>query len=136
MGVRSSHGCRLCRSGVRRLAEEEQEVIRAVLAHYGADLSKVRENSPHWQPIKCPFHGDVHESASVNMKYDVFRCHGCDAAGSAVGLIVQQEGVSRSEAEQRAEEAAERFGGDLPSKPTSRDGLPGKSRPVLRSRGW
>jgi DNA primase len=111
-------------------------MIRAVLAHYGADLSKVRANSQYWQAIKCPFHGDMHESASVNMKYDVFKCHGCDAAGSAVGLIVQQEGVSRSEAEQRAEEFADEFGGDIPSKPSSRDGLPGKARTVSQPRGW
>ena len=69
--------------------------IADVLRHYGA--AKVPEGAG-WRPMRCPFHGDAHASARVNVELGAFKCHGCPMSGDALKLISLSEGIKRGEA--------------------------------------
>jgi DNA primase len=62
--------------------------IKAVLESHGAVVSE----RSGWQPIRCPYHGDTHASASVNLAHGAFHCHACGIKGDAYSLIQQHEG--------------------------------------------
>ena len=71
-------------------------MLAKLLEHYGADLTRVREYG--WNAIRCPFHADKLASGSVNLDKGVYVCHGCEVKGSAINIIMKQEGLSWSEA--------------------------------------
>lgn len=69
--------------------------IKPIIEYYNG---KVSRDSMTWQKIRCPFHGDQHASAAVNMSDNIFVCHGCGIKGNAFNIIMNQEGVSFREA--------------------------------------
>lgn len=52
--------------------------------HFGV---KLKESGGDHKPCKCPFHGDSHESMSVNIKTGQYKCHGCDESGNAYTFL-------------------------------------------------
>jgi len=73
--------------------------MKAVLEHYGAVIRR-----DHGQVLlKCPFHGDTHQSGSANLDDNIFICFACGVQGNSVQIISQQEGVSVGEAKRIAE---------------------------------
>ena len=48
--------------------------------------------------MKCPFHGDAHASARVNVELGAFKCNACPMSGDALKLISLNEGIKRGEA--------------------------------------
>jgi len=75
--------------------------IALVLMTYGA--SKV-PTGRGWRSMKCPFHSDRHASATVNNEVNAFSCFACSIKGDLFKIIMEQEGVTFSEAKSRAEE--------------------------------
>lgn len=71
-----------------RLLEE-----RGIRIHFGRS---------GWQAVHCfgrgHLSGDRRPSASVNLGIGYYRCHGCDLAGDAVALVMQEEGLDFKEA--------------------------------------
>ena len=61
------------------------------MKHYGVAWIP---NSLGWAKIKCPFHEDDHASASVNLREQLFVCHGCGVKGDAINIIMKHEGVT------------------------------------------
>ena len=98
--------------------------IRDVLIHYGAQVGRT-----HGQVnLRCPFHGDTHQSGTANLDNNVFVCFACGVQGNSLQLIAQQEGISVRD----AKEFAERITG------TSVTKVPGniyQAEDYLRSRG-
>lgn len=73
--------------------------IKEVLEHYGAKI-----NRDHGQVnLKCPFHGDSHQSGTANLDDNIFICFACGMNGNSIQIIAKQEGVSNSEAKHFAE---------------------------------
>lgn len=73
--------------------------VRDVLIHYGAD---VRRN--HGQVnLRCPFHGDTHQSGTANLDTNLFACFACGVQGNSLQIIAQQEGIDIREAKRFAE---------------------------------
>ena len=70
------------------------EVLRA----YGMSDDVEEGSSGGWQAVLCPFHGDRRASASINLRKMFFRCHGCGIAGTAIAIVMEQEGLDRREA--------------------------------------
>ncbi len=63
--------------------------IAPVMEYYGADIPYGAEFS--WRAIKCPFHNDNHASARMTTEDGgAFHCHGCDATGDAISLVIQR----------------------------------------------
>lgn len=48
--------------------------------------------------VCCPFHGDTHPSASVNVDKDVFNCLACGAKGTSYQVYARLNGISFTEA--------------------------------------
>lgn len=76
--------------------------IAAVLEHYGAEAVPDGTN----RAIRCPFHDDRQASGSVDTYKELFNCHACGMAGTAVTLIMKQEGCGYETAVSRAKEIA------------------------------
>lgn len=76
------------------VTDKPKHDIAPVLAHYGLD---VREGMG-WLKVKCPFHGDSHASAAVNLELNVFKCFACDISGDTYSIIMKHEGKSYIEA--------------------------------------
>lgn len=98
--------------------------IKAVLEHYGARVGR-----DHGQVnLKCPFHGDSHQSGTANIDKNLFVCFACGVQGNSLQIISQQEGVDIREAAR----IAERFTGvsstQVRGKYLSSRKLPAKSR--------
>ena len=73
--------------------------IKAVLEHYGASIRR-----DHGQVnLKCPFHGDTHQSGTANLDDNVFVCFACGVQGNSLQLITQQERCTIHEAARIAE---------------------------------
>lgn len=89
----------------------EANPIAAILEYSGADLHRVRERG--WHPVKCPYHDDRQASASVNLEKGAFRCHGCGVKGTAVALVMNQEGLNFQDAVRRTEEISGTSLGDV-----------------------
>jgi hypothetical protein len=53
---------------------------------------------PHyknWAYLRCPFHDDKSPSASIDLKYQRFYCHGpCDFSGDVIDLVKWREGYT------------------------------------------
>ena len=73
--------------------------IKAVLEYYGASIRR-----DHGQVnLKCPFHGDSHQSGTANLDDNVFVCFACGVQGNSLQIISKQEGISVREATKFAE---------------------------------
>ena len=98
--------------------------IKAVLEHYGAKI--IRD---HGQVnLKCPFHGDSHQSGTANMDKNVFVCFACGVQGNSLQIIAQQERVDIREAARIAEGFAGVSNTQVRGKYLSSRGLPPKQR--------
>lgn len=62
----------------------------------------------------CPFHHEKTPSFSVNPQKQFFKCFGCGASGSAIGFVMQYEGLSYPEAIRRL---ADQVGMTVPEEP-------------------
>lgn len=82
----------------RRGSQGARLDIRPVLEYYGAQSktgTSVPPNRFGWQAMRCPFHDDRHASARVTLEDGgAFKCHGCDAQGDAISLIIQRGDAS------------------------------------------
>lgn len=73
--------------------------IKIVLEYYGAILRR-----DHGQAnLKCPFHGDSHQSGTANLDKNLFVCFACGVQGNSLQIIAQQEGCDIREAAKFAE---------------------------------
>ena len=73
--------------------------IKSVLEHYGASIRR-----DHGQTnLRCPFHGDSHQSGTANLDNNVFVCFACGVQGNSLQIISQQEGCDIREAAKFAE---------------------------------
>lgn len=62
----------------------------------------------------CPFHKEKTASFSVNPQKQFYKCFGCGASGSAIGFVMQYEGLSYPEA---IRHLAETVGMQVPEEP-------------------
>jgi DNA primase len=88
--------------------------ISAILEHYGATVPK--RNG--WFPMKCPFHGDTHASATANTNVNAFCCFACQYKGDGYAIIMAKEGVNFREAITIAEGILNARGEVLPQRVT------------------
>lgn len=80
-------------------SENDLPSIRDILIHYGATL-----RGTHGQVnLRCPFHGDSHQSATANLDKNLFVCFACGVQGNSLQIIAGQEGVTVREANRIAE---------------------------------
>lgn len=97
--------------------------VKAVLEHYGAVIRR-----DHGQVnLKCPFHGDTHQSGTANLDSQVFVCFACGVQGNSLQLIAAQEGCTVREAARIAEGFAGQSGSKVRGKYSSGRRLPSKS---------
>lgn len=102
--------------------------IRAILEHYGA-----RVRSTHGQVnLRCPFHGDTHQSGSANLDKNIFICFACGVQGNSLQIISQQEGISINEAKHFAEGITGESSGQVRGKHLSGGRLPKKQGNTTR----
>ena len=96
--------------------------IKAVLEHYGASL-----RSDHGQSnLRCPFHGDSHQSGTANLDKNLFVCFACGVQGNSLQIIAQQEGCDIREAAKFAERTLGHSVSKVSGKHLSGRGLPKK----------
>ena len=97
--------------------------IKSVLEHYGASIRR-----DHGQAnLKCPFHGDSHQSGTANLDNNVFVCFACGVQGNSLQIIAQQEGCDIREAAKFAEGTLGHSVKEVSGKHLSGRRLPGKS---------
>ena len=65
----------------------------------------------------CPFHKEKTPSFSVSAQKQFYKCFGCGASGSAIGFVMQYEGLSYPEAIRKL---AESVGMQVPEEPGER----------------
>ena len=94
--------------------------IRDVLIHYGAKLGR----SNGQVNLRCPFHGDTHQSGTANLDSNIFICFACGVQGNSLQIIAQQEGISVRD----AKEFSERITGESHSQVSGKH-LSGRSLP-------
>lgn len=99
---------------------EEKPDITTILEYYGAQVP----TRAGWAKMKCPFHNDSHASAAVNLRDNIFKCHGCQYKGDAYSIIMQKEGVGFREAVTLAKGIFDQSGKVLPQRPARSGGLP------------
>jgi DNA primase len=98
--------------------------IKAVLEHYGASMRR-----DHGQVnLKCPFHGDSHQSGTANLDDNLFVCFACGVQGNSLQIIAQQEGCDIRGAAKFAEGTLGHSVQKVPGKHLSGRGLPSKQR--------
>lgn len=98
--------------------------IKDILEHYGASL-----RSDHGQiNLRCPFHGDSHQSGTANLDKNIFICFACGVQGNSLQLICQQEGVDIREAKRIAEGITGESNPQVRGKYSSGIRLPAKQR--------
>jgi len=78
----------------------DKPAIDAIVKHYGGQLPYGRSG---WVKMKCPFHGDTHASAAINVQENAYKCFACDVQGDAYDIIMHEEGVNFVKAKQLAE---------------------------------
>ena len=98
----------------------ESPDITTILEYYGA----VVPTRGGWAKLKCPFHDDSHASAAVNLKDNIFKCHGCQYKGDAYAIIMLKEGVGFREAIILAKRIFDQSGKVLPQRPARSGGIP------------
>ena len=121
-------------------SESDLPSIKAVLEHYGA---RVRQD--HGQiNLRCPFHGDTHQSGSANLDKNIFICFACGMQGNSLQVIARQENTDINEAKRIAERIAGYVSKEVRGKHLSGGSLPkakrnnsrsGTSGVIRRSRG-
>ena len=94
--------------------------ITTILEYYGA----VVPTRSGWAKLKCPFHDDSHASAEVNLRDNIFKCHGCQYKGDAYAIIMLKEGVGFREAITLAKGIFDQSGKVLPQRPARSGGIP------------
>lgn len=94
--------------------------ITTILEYYGA----VVPTRGGWAKLKCPFHDDSHASAAVNLRDNIFKCHGCQYKGDAYAIIMLKEGVGFREAITLAKGIFDQSGKVLPQRPARSGGIP------------
>ena len=99
---------------------QDKPDITTILEYYGARVP----TRSGWAKLKCPFHDDSHASAAVNLKENIFKCHGCQYKGDAYAIIMQKEGVNFREAITLAKGIFDQSGKVLPQRNTRSGGLP------------
>lgn len=99
---------------------QDKPDITTILEYYGARVP----TRSGWAKLKCPFHDDSHASAAVNLKENIFKCHGCQYKGDAYAIIMQKEGVGFREAVTFAKGIFDQSGKVLPQRTTRSGGLP------------
>lgn len=98
--------------------------VKAVLEHYGAVIRR-----DHGQTnLKCPFHGDTHQSGTANLDENIFICFACGIQGNSLQLIARQEGVDIREAKRIAEGITGTSSPSVSGKHLSSRRLPQKQR--------
>ena len=98
--------------------------IKAILEHYGASL-----RSTHGQVnLRCPFHGDSHQSGTANLDKNIFICFACCVQGNSIQIIVRQEGLNFNEAKRFAEGITGEVREEVRGKYSSGRRLPSKQR--------
>ena len=96
--------------------------IREILIHYGASIRQ-----GHGQVnLKCPFHGDSHQSGTANLDDNIFICFACGVQGNSLQIVATQEGVNIREAKGIAERIAGVSNAEVRSKNLSGRRLPQK----------
>ena len=102
--------------------------IKAVLEHYGASIRR-----DHGQAnLKCPFHGDSHQSGTANLDKNLFVCFACGVQGNSLQIIAQQEGCDIREAAKFAERTLGHSVQKVPGKHLSGRRLPTKQGNLSR----
>ena len=97
--------------------------IRDILVHYGAQVRR-----DHGQVnLRCPFHGDTHQSGTANLDDNVFVCFACGVQGNSLQIISQREGISVRDAKEFAERITGESYGEVRGKHLSGRSLPKKS---------
>ncbi len=97
--------------------------IRDILVHYGAQVRR-----DHGQVnLRCPFHGDTHQSGTANLDDNVFVCFACGVQGNSLQIISQREGISVRDAKEFAERITGESHGEVRGKHLSGRRLPQKS---------
>jgi DNA primase len=99
---------------------QDKPDITTILEYYGARVP----TRSGWAKLKCPFHDDSHASAAVNLKENIFKCHGCQYKGDAYAIIMQKEGVNFREAITLAKRIFDQSGKVLPQRTARSGGLP------------
>ena len=64
-------------------------LLEKVLEYYGVPFNPSRNS----QRVRCAIHDDHEPSMAIDLEKGVFYCHACEAKGSAVGFIMQKEGI-------------------------------------------
>lgn len=79
--------------------EQRRDLLIRFLEERGV---RIHHGRPGWQKVSCfgsgHYSGDRNPSASVNLGTGHYRCFGCDLAGDAVDLVMQEEGLDFKEA--------------------------------------
>jgi hypothetical protein len=89
-------------------------LIAAVILRYHPEWVPPADNGRRWIQTLCPFHGDTVPSAAISYEYDAFRCLACEAGGTAIGMIKNEEGGTYAEAVRIAEEIIAGSNGAIP----------------------
>ncbi len=66
---------------------------------------KLKKSGANWSGL-CPFHTEKSPSFSVSQSRNSYHCFGCGAGGTAIGFVMEQEGLSFPEAVRKLAEAA------------------------------
>jgi hypothetical protein len=113
------------------MTNDKGELLLAYLAEHGVDV----EPRSGWQKLRCPFHGDRHASAGVNVDLGRFRCFGCDLAGDVYDLIRAETGCGFREAQRRAQAlGSSRHGHPITGSPRPRAGTTAPKKPYIPPR--
>lgn len=65
------------------------------LETYGVEV--IKTNTEEQVKCLCPFHEDNNPSLSINLKSQLFHCHGCKAGGDLISLLAAKKGCSRAQ---------------------------------------
>lgn len=107
-----------------RHVDNDLPSIKDILEHYGASL-----RSTYGQiNLRCPFHGDSHQSGTANLDKNIFICFACGVQGNSLQIICQQEGVDIREAKRIAEGITGESSSQVRGKYSSGGRLPAKQR--------
>ena len=113
--------------------DSRQWDIVKLLESYGVERVPSRL---HWAAVRCPFHLDREASASVNVTKGVFNCHACQVSGNVVQILMGREGLTYSDAFERAEEEFRGSDSGVRKTSTGRPSVSGKPRVHRRGAKW
>lgn len=99
----------------------EPPIVQAI-RRYHPEWEPPADNGREWTKCLCPFHDDEDPSAGVSFEHDAFSCFSCEARGSVVSLIKQQEKVSHAEATRIADELSAGGNTPVPQQPIRQPG--------------